>query len=162
MSSTLFPKPTPEQLANTPYWPIIAIVVSVFLVRTENGSQNCSIIRDGEQMCNHNSPLSEEDDLPEETIRKMIRSLRRHHTAVGWRRAMLVSIIISILLLMWINKGKMAHGLVFFVTAVIIFTVVYFVSVWFQSEWFNQNDIKIEKHLRNLENMIDETRLKNY
>lgn len=150
------PKPSPEQIAKTPYWPVIAIVLAVFLVRTENGSQNCSIIRDGEQVCNHNSPLFEEYDLPEDSIDKMIRMLRRHHTVVGWRRAMLISIIISILLLMWFNRGKMVHGLVFFVTAVIIFTVVYFTSVWFQSEWFAQNDIMIEKHLRKLEHMIEQ------
>ncbi len=154
---SFFPsRPSPRELYNTPYWPIIAIVVAVFLVRTEIGSQNCSIIRDGKQLCNHDSPLPSEHDLPEETINKMIKSLRRHHTAVGWRRAMLVAIIISIILLMWLNKGKMVHGLVFFITAVIIFVIVYFISVWFQSKWFTKNDIDIEKNLRHLESLLEE------
>lgn len=156
MSSFFPPRPSSEELYNTPYWPIIAIVVAVFLTRTEIGSQNCSIIRDGQQLCNHDSPLPSDHDLPEETIDKMIRSLRRHHTAVGWRRAMLVSIILSIIILMWLNKGKMVHGLVFFITAVIIFVIIYFASVWFQSKWFSKNDSDIEKHLRHLESILEE------
>jgi hypothetical protein len=154
---SFFPsKPSPQELYNTPYWPIIAIVVAVFLTRTEIGSQNCSHIRDGRQLCNHDSPLPSEYDLPDETIDKMIRSLRRHHTVVGWRRAMLISIILSIIILIWLNDGRMVHGLVFFVTTMIIFVVVYFTSVWFQSKWFSKNDSDIEKSLRHLESLLDE------
>lgn len=148
-------KPSPHELYNTPYWPIIAIVLAVFLTRTEIGSQDCSIIRDSRQLCNHDSPLPSKYDLPDETIDKMIRSLRRHHTVVGWRRAMLVSIILSIIILMWLNEGRMVHGLVFFVTTMIIFVVVYFTSVWFQNKWFSKNDSDIEKILRHLESLLD-------
>ncbi len=148
-----FPNQTDSSVGK--YWPIIAIVVAVFLARTEVGSQNCSIKCCNKQLCNHNSPLPLDEDTEDETIDKMITSLRRHHTIVGWRRAILASIIISIIILMIFNRGKMVHGFTFLITTVLVFVGIYFTSVWFSSSWFLKNDREIEKSLRQYQDKIN-------
>src|SRR5680860_27605 len=133
------------------YWPIVVIVIVVFLVWSEYGSQDCR-----SQQCNNKAETIDPNDDYRTSIDKIILTIKRNHTIVGWRRSLLVAIFATLLILMWMCRTTMVHGFIFFLIAVMIFFATYFVSAWLQWTWFTNNDLKIEKYLRELRTKLKE------
>jgi hypothetical protein len=123
------------------WWMILICALSVFLIWSEVGSQDCL-----NRWCNNTTPSVIETDSPRQMIDKTIDTLRKQHTIVGWRRAMLVAIIVTLIVTVSILH-RFPTGFQFFMVAVFIFLIVYFSSVWIQARWWGQNDSKIERQL---------------
>ena len=124
-------------------WIPIVMVLGAFLVWSEYGSQDML----GRE-CNNSTPEVSKEDPPKEVIDKTVETLRRQHTIVGWRRALLVALIVTIPLL-YLLRGKVT-GYDLFIVTTIIFLIVYFSSVWIQARWWGANDLRIERHLLSL------------
>ncbi len=133
------------------FWPIIVITIVVFLVWAEYGSQDCRY-----QTCNNKAPSIDPNDTTTEAIDKILYTVRKNHTTVGWRRSMLLAIFITLLILIWMCRSRMVHGFVFFIIATMIFLATYFASAWFQSHWYTFNDLKIESSLKELRHRLHE------
>lgn len=131
-------------------WPFIIIVLIVFLVWTEDGSQNCK-----SKKCHNEAPKVLQSDTVNQAIDKIIANVRLNHNIVGWRRSMLIAICVSILILM-LMKSRFPHGFMFFLIAAIIFTGVYFATAWSQDKWWRENDDKIEDSLIELRNKLND------
>lgn len=156
-TSPLNNKSTPDYLngyfggENGLFWPIIVITVVVFLIWTEYGSQDCR-----GQTCNNKAHVVDPNDSATESIDKTIQTIRKNHTIVGWRRSLLISIFVTILILMYMSRYCMVNGFVFLMIAIIIFFATYFVSAWLQSHWFTFNDNRAEQSLRELRSRLRE------
>ncbi len=140
-----YPTGTYSWLAyHTPLWPIIIIGLVVFLIWTEYGSQDCR-----QQSCNNQARViyPEDDDL--EAIDKISYNVLKNHTVIGWRRALLAAIFISLIVL-FIFCPDFPDGFTVFVTITLIFFLVYFSSAWFQAHWWKFNDYKIDESLKEL------------
>ena len=133
------------------FWPIIVIVIIVFLVWSEYGSQDCRT-----QSCNNKALEITDDDSLTEIIDKIQYSVRKNHTLVEWRRSMIVAIFVTLLLMLYLSSTQMVHGFVFLIVAIMIFFATYFASAWFQAHWFYFNDVKIEQALRELRDRLYE------
>lgn len=131
------------------FWPFIVIVILAYLIWTEDGSQNCL-----NKKCNNDPPVMTEEDSPLQGIDKLVQGIRLNHTIVGWRRAMIVAIVISILIFL-IFKSRFPHGFVFFIIAMIIFLCVYFMIAFNQFSWWKTNDERIEEALISLRHRIN-------
>jgi len=142
---------------NMYYWPIVVIVLIVYLLWSEYGSQDCS-----KQSCNNRARVIYGEDDWYEAIDKINHNVHMNHTIVGWRRALLVAIIVTILVLFIFYNGKkgstpgdryavayaLPDGFTVFIVTVIIFVIVYFSSAWIQYSWWRNNDYKIEDSLK--------------
>jgi hypothetical protein len=150
---------------HTPIWPVIVIVVMVYLIWTEYGSQDCR-----NQDCNNRSRIVYDFDGPErsgveacaaeytdsnrEIIDKISANVLKNHTVIGWRRSLIAAIIIGILILLIFCK-EFPHGFTVFITILLTFLLVYFSSAWFQAHWWKFNDYKIDDSLQKLRNRLD-------
>jgi len=123
------------------WWHILVVALIVFLCWSERGSQDCLRRRCG----NSTSPIELKDES-RSAIDKTIETLRKNHTLVGWRRALLIALIITIPICYFIRRG-FPSGYEFFVVATIIFVITYFSSVWLNFVWFAPRDLAIEHQL---------------
>lgn len=134
-----------------PWWFILVIILIIFLCRTERGSQDCL-----DRKCVNSTPNLDSKDDPKSAIDKTIETLRKNHTLVGWRRALLIALIITIPIYYLVKRVLPSlhgdtlvfpSGYEFFVIATIIFVIAYFSSVWLNFVWFAPRDLAIEQQL---------------
>lgn len=140
-------------------WPLIIIVIVVFLISTEDKSQNCVF-----QRCSNRSP----DLLPTDTHRhivdKLITTVRLNHNLVNWRLAMLVSLLVTVIILLifghqasplcFKSPTEFPQGFTVLVIATIIFITVYFLFNGIQAHQWAQDDHKIEEQLLQLRHRL--------
>ncbi len=135
-----------------PLWLLFILVLIIFLCWTERGSQDCLHRR-----CINATPHVELQDETGSAIDKTIETLRKNHTLVGWRRALLIALIVTIPIYYLMRRtsspklgflsGIIPSGYEFFVIATIIFVITYFSSVWLNYVWFAPRDLAIEQTL---------------
>lgn len=123
------------------WWLLLVGAIILYLVWSEIGSQDCLKSR-----CNNSTPPVSAKDPSKIAIDKTIETLRKTHTIVGWRRALLVAILVTIPIAVFLLH-HFPSGFEFFIIVTIIFIVVYFSSVWLQARWWGMNDLKIERAL---------------
>ncbi len=145
MPSTTHPQKAKQWFYyNTPIWPIIIIVLIVYLVWTEYGSQDCR-----EQNCNNRAKIIHSTDTRGTAIDKISSNVLKNHAVIGWRRTLIVAIIIAIIVLLIFCK-EFPHGFTVTIAILIIFLLAYFSSAWLQAHWWKFNDYKIERSLKDL------------
>jgi hypothetical protein len=146
------------EIRGPPIWPVIVISIIIFLAVAEIGSQSC---QNGD--CNHYKNLEKVGNNPTSVkmIDNIISRVNLNHTTVGWRRAMILSMILSIIILSMFYSG-LPDGFDFFLVATILFIIMYLLSVWFQWHWWKAKDNKIESRLLNLRNEVKDIELKHY
>jgi hypothetical protein len=123
------------------WWLLLVAAVIVYLVWTEPKSQDCLTTT-----CINSTPPVSAKDPTKVAVDKTIETLRKNHTIVGWRRAMLVAIVVAIPIAVFLLH-HFPSGFEFFIITMIIFIIVYFSSVWLQARWWGMNDLKIERSL---------------
>jgi hypothetical protein len=135
-------------------WVLLAIVLVLllFLIWSERGSQDCL-----NKKCGNATEPVNAHDKPKLAIDKTIETLRKNHTLVGWRRALFIALILAFPLCYILRfrnpQGWFPSGYEFFVITSVIFVIAYFSSVWLNAVWFAPQDHQIEKsllHLRSL------------
>lgn len=132
-------------------WLLLVVLLLVYLVWSERGSQDCK----GKRCGNSTEPVSEQD-RPKSAIDKTIETVRKNHTLVGWRRAMFIALIVAFPIFFIFRRkhpdGWFPSGYDFFVVTGIIFVIAHFSSVWLNAVWFAPQDDQIEKSLLQLRN----------
>ncbi len=127
-------------------WPLVIIGTVTFLIWTEYGSQDCR-----QQNCNNRADIIYPEDSVSEIIKKISTNLSKNHAIVEWRRSLLASIIIGLIIL-FIFCPDFPDGFTVLVTIFLIFFAVHFTSVWFSAHWWKTNDHKINQSLREFGN----------
>ena len=122
-------------------WPIIVILLVVFLIWSEYGSQDCRY-----QNCNNRAQIIDHDDDLGSAIDKIKHNVYLNHTLVGWRRALLAAILLTVITL-FIFCPEMPDGFTVIIVTVIFFVFIYFSSAWIQHRWWRNNDRKLDKAL---------------
>ena len=106
--------------------------------------------------------LSEGDSYID-ILDKVRRAVKTNYKIVVWRRAMLVSllssaIIIPILYILQLCASDgvdiSIDGFDYFMVASIVFTVVYFSETWLQSHWHKMNSNKINRSVLELRSRV--------
>lgn len=128
------------------YW-LIPIALVLFLCWSEVGSQDCSPNR-GETLgqCHNRVEPPLPMSSPAEIIDITILALRKNHTLVGWRRAMMIALISMLILGLFfsISGGSFVLG------TLIIFVVAYTLIGYYQHYYWKPVDLEIEDQLRPL------------
>lgn len=132
-------------------WPLIVLGLLVFLIWSEDGSQNC---KNG-KMCNNSAPALHSTDSNRTIIDKINIAIRNNHTLVAWRRVLIASLLIALLVFLFLfDRTYLPHGFVYFITVLIIFVGLYFSSSWIQHSWWRHNNKRIEACLHSLRHSI--------
>jgi len=133
-----------------PYWPIIAVVIIGFISWTEFKSQNCT------ENCINKPPPIEADDTAKETIDKITIAIRNQHKMVSWRRSIVISIVLAIIIIVLINASSgymwFPNGFTVLMVGSFLFLAYYFSASWFGAHWWRNIDKKIEDVLLELRN----------
>lgn len=133
-------------------WPVIVTAIIIFLTIEEISSQSC-----GDGYCNHykNIDPSSVDDLSSKNIDTLISRIILNHTTVGWRRALIIAMLLSLIILA-VFYSELPDGFDFFLVSTFIFLAIYLTSSWFQWNWWRVHDYKIEQSLLNLRHNVKE------
>lgn len=122
-------------------WPFIVIILIAFLIWTEDGSQNLNNPR-----AHHQPPSITATDLPDDIISKVKIAVRNSSEVVGWRRALIVSLILSLILL-FLLLPVFPAGFTIFLITLLFFVPIYFISVWFSSTYLKRNANNLQQAL---------------
>lgn len=100
------------------WWILIVVVVILYLLQLEYRSQNAL----GRTCYNSTPPVVATDD-PTAMVMKSIETIRRNHTLVVWRLAMIIALLVMLAVLaLWCPGMAFIDYLV---GALIVFVVVY-------------------------------------
>ena len=140
-----------------PIWPVIVTAIIIFIAIGEIGSQDCS-----RGKCNHynniykvpkNAPTSKQID-------SLISRIQLNHTTIGWRRALLLAMLLSLIIFAIFSPG-LPDGFDFFLVSTILFLVIYFSTAWLQWHWHRCKDYEEEEYLLKLRHQIKDMELNN-
>lgn len=129
-----------------PFWPVIVTAIIIFLAIGEIGSQSCE-----NGSCGHYKNIA----VSKNKIDELISRVKLNHTTVGWRRALIIAMLLSLIILCIFYSG-LPDGFDFFLVSTILFLIIYFTSSWFQWHWWKARDFKIEKHLLQLRHQVND------
>ena len=127
-------------------WPFVALLfllLFVYLIWTEIQSQDC----DG-RLCYNTTPQAESTDTAREMIDKMITTLRVNHSPVEWRKALLIGLFVSFLVI--VLTGLTLNLRNFVLAGLIVFILVYFAATWTNWVYWKEIDVYIERQLLQL------------
>jgi hypothetical protein len=131
-------------------WPWIALLfllLFVYLVSTEIQSQDCH-----ERLCYNTTPTPNPEDTPYSMIDKLITTLRVNHSPVEWRKALLLGLITSLIVLAFFAKCLTLSN--FILVGLIVFIVVYFAATWTNWTYWRGVDTCLERELLRLRSKI--------
>lgn len=129
--------PTPSS------WPFIALLfllLVVYLISTEIQSQDCL-----DRLCYNTTSEPNLTDGPNQAIDKMVTTLRVNHSPVEWRKALLIGLIASLIIIVVLGIPLKLSN--FILVGLIIFLFVYFAATWTSWKWWRELDVYIERHL---------------
>lgn len=143
---------TDDKIKRPAIWPVIVVAIIIFVVVGEIGSQSC---QDGQ--CNHydNVDKVSDNEPTSKHIDSLISRIKLNHTTVTWRRALVLSMILSLCILTLFYPG-LPDGFDFFLVSAICFLVLYFAATWLQHHWWAPKDYQEEEYLYNLRNSVKE------
>lgn len=136
-------------MSHQPFWPILVVVLTVFLIWGEDRSQNCL-----DKPCQHSAPLPDIKDKPVDLIDKAISGLYLNHTLVDWRRSLLVALLIGLLLFFILNLSNIPTGAEYFTVVLVIFLGIYLSCGYFLWIWFMPKDQEIIDGLLDIRSKI--------
>lgn len=116
-----------------PWFLPLVLAILIFLIWSEWGSQDCL-----HRVCNNTTPDISPTDTQREAVDKLLLATEVNGSAVTWRRAMIVAIVATLLILIFweMTLGGKASGFAFLVVAMFIFVLVYFAYTFAQSNAF--------------------------
>lgn len=130
-------------------WPFIIVILLTFLIWTEDESQNLFNPR-----CHHRSPSILLMDDDKRIIDKTLIALQNQSNVVGWRRALIASILLTIFLL-FLLITVFPSGFTIFLVITMFFVTFYFSSIWIMSRWYTPNNEKIKMELLKIRTKIE-------
>lgn len=127
------------------YWPVVVITLSVFLVLSEYGSQDCT-----EQQCHMRASSISPGDDKTTAINKVLAAVENNHTVVNWRRSMLISILVALAILFVASPHRLPSGRVFLLVCLVVFSALYLFSTLDQNLHWAPVDEEIKNLLHRL------------
>lgn len=124
-------------------WPWVALLfllLFVYLVATEIQSQDCA-----DRLCYNTTSEPNLDDKSSAMIDKLVTTLRVNHSPVEWRKALLIGMIVSLVVIVVFNIPLTLCT--FILLGLIVFIFVYFASTWTNWVWWRCHDTYIERQL---------------
>lgn len=125
-------------------WPFIVIIIVIILLYLEYRD-----ISTADSILDLNQIINQEQESPPksnvEQLDQLTKRLRKNHLIINWRRSLLISIILAILILFYLYPSQIPSGFTVFIATAIIFTILYFSENWFNAHFWLMNDVKIEK-----------------
>lgn len=138
-----------DNIDRPPFWPVIVMALIIFLAVGEIGSQSCE-----NGGCNHYKNIEKSSSNNSTSdIDTLISRVKINHTVVGWRRALIAAMLLSLVILFLFYPG-LPDGFDFFLVATFLFLIIYFITAWFQWHWWKARDFKIEEKLLRLRHNI--------
>ena len=128
------------------WWLIIPVLLLAFLLFAENRSQNCV-----NKITTNSTPPMLETDTIKQGVDKTIDTLRKSHTVVSWRRAVILGLMFAIPI-SYLVLRRFPAGFEFLGITFLICVGAYFSSVWFEYHWWYGRNVKIEQELLKLRN----------
>ena len=127
------------------WWPLILILVVIFIIWAEYRSQYCT-----GKACHQLSHEYDPSDNVATIINKLYRQINSTHTIVFWRTTMLAAIITGLLLLI-ITYRTFPSGMTLVVALGWIFIAIYGGFSWTVAHWYRQTANKAIEGVRNIE-----------
>ena len=118
------------------------VIMTIFIniMRTEIKSQDCL-----GKTCYNTTPEASPDDKNSEALCKILETLKRNHTLVGWRRSLMISIVVCIPIIFILGLEWNVHNLV--ISIIVIFMITYASIIIFQNHWWVKKDKVVENSL---------------
>lgn len=127
-------------IERAPIWPVVTVATIIYLLSSEI-----------------NTSLYDSRNNVEQTISdridKVIDHIAMNHEAVEWRRVLLISIFLSLVILYLFNP-KFPDGFDFFLVTFLIFLVLYPISNLFSYYWHESKDGIHKEKLLKLRNQV--------
>lgn len=137
-----------------PIWPIISAVIIGFAAWSENGSQNCI------EQCNNSPESISEEDSAIDMIDKIQSAVNNQHKVVDWRRVMIISIVLAIVITIILSAVSgsiiMPSGFTILMLGIILFVILYFSAASISSYWWENIDNRINYDLLQLRHQIQD------
>lgn len=143
-----------DNIERPPFWPVIVMALIIFLAVTEIASQSCA---DGN--CNQFKDVEPGSEITSKSIDSLISRVSINHTVVGWRRALILAMLLSLIILFFYDDG-LPHGFDFFLVATIIFLTISLTSNWLEWHWWKARNFKMEDELLLLRSEVKEREIK--
>ena len=140
-----------RQIITIETWPGLALLfllLFVYLVTTEIQSQDCE-----DRLCYNTTPSPQAGDSSYDMIDKMVTTLRVNHSPVEWRKALMIGLILSLVIICLFGSTMTIRNYVIIV--LIIFLVVYFISTWTNWVYWRDVDTKIDRKLLRLRSHLN-------
>lgn len=128
------------------WWMIIVAVVIVVCIYLEHVSQN---YKDLGSKCLNATPDCLPADKRETVINKTLITLRKNHSLVSWRRALLVAFLLVVPLVYLLTK-RLPSRYSFSITIFMLMAACYFGYIWLEYSTLYKNDQEIEDILHAL------------
>lgn len=149
-----------DDVARPQFWFVIVLGLIILLTVTEIKTQ--SYYNGNSKMYNKTKNKYDESHKRSKKsskyIEEIIDQVNLNHEVVIWRRALLTSIIMALVILLFYSDN-LPSGYNFFITTFILFVVVYMIFSWFNWNWWKNKDNEIEKELLNLRHQLKEKEL---
>jgi hypothetical protein len=124
-------------------WPFLAILflaLFVYLISTEIQSQDCQ-----DRLCYNTTPQVTSFDHPRTMVEKLITTLRVNHNPVEWRKALLIGLFVSFIVI--VVKGVPLTMKNFLLISLIVFIIAYSTLSWTDWSYRREVDNYIERRL---------------
>ena len=121
---------------------IISIIIITYCTWSEILSQDLEL-----SYCNNKTTKVDDTDNIYQTVEKITDTIRKNSYAVGWRRAIIIAVIFTVLLLFFFECCSFIN---YILSIFILFSIVYFGTLWFQYRWIQRNNNSIERELYKL------------
>lgn len=127
------------------WWLIVVAFLVFFVIKSEPRSQD----KLNDIRCSNATPVVNEEDTINKAINKTITTVRKNHSLVGWRRALLVGLICAFPILFYIYS-RFPTAIEYTVASFTIAIIVYIFTVVSEYYWWRPKDNLIEKELLKL------------
>lgn len=128
------------------WWMIIVVLVIIVCVYLEHVSQN---YKDLGAKCLNATPDCLPPDKRETVINKTLVTLRKNHSLVSWRRALLVAFLLVVPLVYLLTK-RLPSRYSFSITVFMLTAACYFGYIWLEYSTLYKNDQEVEDILHAL------------
>lgn len=143
------------EIDRPPIWPVLAAATVIYLVASETNHQSC---QNGD--CDLYKKLNKKDEDITDKIENIIDHIDLQHNVVEWRRVLVVSIILSLIIL-WLFNPALPDGFDFFLVTFLLFMIVYPISNMYNYNFYKSDDQIHQDKLYHLRNQIKTMEINN-
>lgn len=138
-----------KQVKRLMWWLLLVILIIVHVTRVEYRSQD-----NRRYQCANTTPRAHKTDEYEEMIDKTIYTMRRNHSIVSWRRAIVISLLLAFPIVYFLT-GQVQNGFKYVGVVFLIALFIYFSHVFVEHNLWFKNGLKIEDELLQLRNKLN-------